>query len=179
MTLPRELTLRRAAGGWTLYQHPARELWTALSRKIDAERTSLIASQRQVLCQERTGALRARLQMEPGSLVEFELFANGENKTVIGYDAARAVLYFDRRKSGGPAVHEKFPVRREAALPLPSAGTLDFQVIWDRSTVEVFAGDGAVYLSGLTFPAPEATEVAVHCRIGRVALERLDVQAEP
>lgn len=59
------------------------------------------------------------------------------------------------------------------------AGTVDFQGIWDRSTVEVFAGDGAVYFSGLTFPAPEAKEVAITCRIGRVALERVDVQAVP
>lgn len=180
MTIPRELALRAIpGGGWSLYQHPARELWSALSRKIDVPRPSLIASQRQVLAQETTGAIRARLQLEPGSQVEFEFFAQGQNKTVIGYDAAHSILYFDRRGSGGPAVHDKFPVRREAPLELPPDGALDFEFVWDRSTVEVFAADGSVYLSGLTFPAEGATEVAMAVKVGRITPHRMDVQALP
>ena len=49
-------------------------------------------------------------------MVEFELFAGASGKTIVGYDAARRVIYFDRRESGGPAVHESFPTRREALL---------------------------------------------------------------
>jgi fructan beta-fructosidase len=177
MTLPRELTLHATpGGGWEIHQAPVRELATALHEKTDTSLASLSTGERHVLSREETGAMRATLRPEPEAVVEFELFASASGKTVVGYDAVRRMIYFDRRESGGPAVHESFPTRREAPLALADNGSLDLQIVWDRSTVEVFAGDGAVYLSGLVFPTPGTSEVAVVARTGRVAVTSLKVQ---
>ena len=57
-------------------------------------------------------------------------------------------------------------MRREAPLSLDAEGVLEMEIVWDRSTVEVFAGHGAVYLSGLVFPDLIADEVAIRVSPG-------------
>ena len=112
-----------------------------------------------------TGALKVKLRPQRDSKVEIELFAAGSTRTVVGYEATLGVVYFDRRESGA-TVSDKFPLRREAPLALDAEGVLEMEIVWDRSTVEVFASHGAVYLSGLVFPDLTADEVAIRVSPG-------------
>ncbi len=177
MTMPRELTLGAGKDGqWMLWQPAVRELWMAPHESSSVEFKRLEASDgRKVLTKLRTGGIRAVLHPEAGSKVEFEMFASEHGKTIVGYDSAKGVLYFDRRDSGGPKVNERFPLRREAALPLDADRALAIELVWDRSTVEVFASKGAVYLSGLVFPDAAAEEVAVSAKTGSVAVDKLEI----
>ena len=118
-----------------------------------------------------TGALKVKLRPQRDSKVEIELFAAGSAKTVVGFEAALGVVYFDRRESGGTTVSDKFPVRREAPLALDAEGVLEMKIVWDRSTVEVFASHGAVYLSGLVFPDLTADEVAIQVSPGSTPVD--------
>jgi len=77
----------------------------------------------------------------------------GEGKeTVIGYDVEKQQLFIDRSRSGLTDFHEAFTQRIVAPLPLPKSGRLKLQVILDRSSVEVFADDGTVYLAAIILP---------------------------
>ena len=168
MTLPRELTLHATAGGgWSLRQRPIRELWVA----PPTSQTLTASDGRSILGKMSTGALKVKLRPQRNAVVAIELFSAGSNNTEVGYDAARGVVYFDRRESGGTAVSDKFPLRREAPLALDAEGVLDMEIVWDRSTLEVFAGDGAVYLSGLVFPDPAADEVAIRVSPGSTPVD--------
>ncbi|MDB6094809.1 MAG: protein SacC2 [Verrucomicrobia bacterium] len=177
LTLPRELTLHQVAEEkWEIRQVPARELWAKLPRREKFATGALWGSDAiKPLGKLRSGAIRAHLSPSPGSVLEFELFADQLHRTVVGYDAARELLYFDRRDSGSPDFHPNFPARHEVKLPLRGGSRLEIMIVIDVSSVEVFASDGAVYLSGLTFPRPEAAAANLKVCGGRVMIEELEV----
>ena len=177
LTLPRELRLREVApGDWRMRQAPARELWAQLPARTEFSRSTLTKEDGVWLMGHlRSGALRASLRPGENSVVEFEVFASDRYRTVVGYDTARGTLCLDRRNSGSPEFHPNFPGRFEAKLPLDATGRLELIIVIDRSTVEIFGGEGEVYLSGLTFPGPEADGIGLRVTAGRIGLERIEL----
>jgi len=72
----------------------------------------------------------------------------------VGYDAVRGTVFVDRTLSGfAPPGDALYPQRREVAVPRPSARQpLRLRVLVDRSSVEVFVGDGELTLTEQVFP---------------------------
>ena len=177
LSLPRELTLRTSENGPRLLQQPARELWQLPAHTTEASFRQLSASDgRKLLGTATTAAIRTTLQPSRDCVIEWELFASANARTVVGYDAARSVLYFDRRDSGSPGWSADFQLRREVPISLTADAALDLDIIIDRSTVEVFADHGAAVLSGLTFPSPESREIAVQVVKGTATFSRMEVR---
>ena len=52
---------------------------------------------------------------------------------------------------------------------------LKLHVLVDRSSVEVFANDGRVAMSGVLFPDPENREIQISSSRGSVVVESLDL----
>jgi fructan beta-fructosidase len=177
MTLPRELTLHETTPGhWQLRQQAPRELWSypgtvthPTLRVQDAEAGTA------PLATTRCGAVRATLKPDADADVEFTLFGSSDSKTVVGYDAARRVLYFDRRLSGGPEIHPHFRLRKEVPLRPAANGLLQLDIVFDFQTAEIFAGGGEVYLSALVFPEASASAVSVKVIHGRTAVKSIEV----
>jgi levanase len=78
------------------------------------------------------------------------LAGDGEG-TVIGYDEAAREVFVDRTRSGTTGFSALFPSRERAPLP-PRDGKVRMRVVVDRSSVEVFAGQGEVAITDLVFP---------------------------
>jgi sucrose-6-phosphate hydrolase SacC (GH32 family) len=177
LTLPRELTLHEVApGDWRIRQMPARELWAQLPVRTEFPRSD--RTKDGGLCplgHLRSGVIRATLRPGENCVVEFVVLASDQHRTVVGYDAARETLSFDRRNSGSPDFHPNFPGRFEARLPLDAAGRLELVIVIDRSTVEVFGGKGEVYLSGLTFPGRASDGIGLQVKVGAIGIERLEL----
>lgn len=177
LTLPRELTLHATGPAqWEIRQVPAREFWQQPHRRVEkpAETLTKEAGARSLgvlTC----GAIELRAIPGANSIFEFELFASPAARTLVGYDAARKILYFDRRLSGGPEFHPNFRARHETKLAPDAGGRIDLMLVLDHSTVEVFGQGGAVYLTGLTFPDAGAEELNVKGVAGSVSIERLTV----
>jgi len=178
MTLPREITLHQTGPqDWQLRQAPAREFWNQ-PHTLETSTLKMLESHegRHVLGKARCAALRSVIKPAKNSVIEFELFASDHIRTQIGYDSARETLYFDRRNSGSPDFHPRFLSRYDTPLPLSADGRITLDIIVDHSSVEVFANDGTVYMSGTVFPDSNADELAVMAVAGSAAVEFLELR---
>jgi sucrose-6-phosphate hydrolase SacC (GH32 family) len=82
-------------------------------------------------------------------------------------------VFVDRRRSGAADFHEDFAARHAAPLA-PRNGRVTLHVFVDRSSVEVFANDGARVLTHRIFPAPDSDGVSLVAEGGTARLLRLD-----
>jgi fructan beta-fructosidase len=74
-----------------------------------------------------------------------------QDELLLGYDAAKNIFYADRSRSGMTAFHASFPAK--AVMPrFCRSVSLKYTVIWDRSSVEIFADDGLSVQTVLVFP---------------------------
>ena len=125
MTIPREISLKTFPDGIRLIQKPARN--TAGFE------------------------IRAALDLAGAREAGWKLqFSNGAS-VLIGYNALNHEVFVDRTHSGQVAFSRDFPVRTSAPL-LQTGKSIDFQILLDRNSVEVFAAGGQVTLTNLVFP---------------------------
>ena len=155
MAVPRELSLRRVDGVLRLHQQPVAEL-AALEATAEP-----VAAQPFDLTGERDlpGGARYRLDLvlEPvdAEQVGLDLLVGPGQTTLLRYAPATGVLGLDRRGSGEVGFSDVFPSHDTVTVPLRE-GRLRLQVLVDRTSVEVFAQDGAICLTQLVF-APDAS----------------------
>lgn len=168
MTLPRKLTLRQTPDGVRLFQAPIDELQNLAGPKLsvsgqnDAKVNAVLSKTR--LASGHTYELRSTVDLGRATEVGWRILAVDGNYTLIGYDKNKGALYVDRTHSGTIAINQDFPVRVEAPLRLKAQLTLD--VVVDRSSVEVFADQGAVTMTNLVFPAENANQLEFYSKGG-------------
>jgi sucrose-6-phosphate hydrolase SacC (GH32 family) len=142
-SLPRELSLRRTPEGIRLVQSPLRELasWrTGEARRVTGA-TAL------------PGSAEIELEIASGdwSEVGFRMSNAAGEEVIVGVTARPLEVFVDRRKSRTTPFHEGYPERH--AGPLRSAsGKVTLRVIFDRTTLEVFANDGETVISDRVYP---------------------------
>ena len=177
LTLPRELTLSYSQdGSWLLHEHPVSELNGALAKaRKDHKGLVLSAGQSAPLGQSLSGEVRMTLRPSADARVELSLFGSASRVTQVGYDVMRGILYLDRRNSGGAFIDGDFTRLYEVGLPLPSRGELELDVVFDHSTVEVFADGGAVTMSAVVLPDAGADSLGIRGIAGSVVFAKLDV----
>ncbi|WP_219834551.1 glycoside hydrolase family 32 protein [Paenibacillus sp. R14(2021)] len=177
MTIPRELSLETRGGAVTLVQRPAREMEQA--RKV-------VASVRETTLQE-ARELVTGLQLDSYEwIIDFDTASGGpfgvkvrvsdEQETVIGYDLELGELFIDRTCSGQVDFHAVFAGRHSVKLE-PVDGRVQLRVYVDRSSVEVFAGDGQAVITDLIFPDPGAQGLELFAGAGNAVLHTLEIYA--
>ena len=175
LTIPRELSLRRGAAGLRLVQRPVREVYGHMGRDPGEHRGLALASGNSLgLGRSLCGIARMRFRPAPGARVELSVFGNGQAGTIVGYDAGRGTLYLDRRHSGSAFSNPHFAKLYNAALPLPASGVLELSVLYDHSTVEVFADDGSLVLSAVVLPDAGSDLISVRSLLGTTQFEQLE-----
>ncbi len=169
-SLPRELSLRRGVDGPTLVQRPVTELtrWrtgaAAVSKVPVGQTASLLAGLIET-------PLELGLTIDPGSTrrITLAIRAAGDSagppeETSISYDRVAGMLAVDRTRSGRVDFHDRFAGRQDAPLRLADGRPLALRIVLDRSSIEVFADDGAVVITDRIF--------------GTAGRRRLEIQAE-
>ena len=151
-SLPRELTLVETKDGPRLAQSPVRELATLRGELLDPPQYAGAGQ-----------SLELELVFDPAR--DGHVIVCGDdagNGTVIGYDAAERQVYVDRTKSrAGEPFHKEFPARFAAPVtPEQGSGAVATRVFVDRTSVEVFAGNGESVITANTFPDPQATRLS-------------------
>jgi fructan beta-fructosidase len=144
MTIPRELALRTFPEGIRLTQKPV---------------AALAELRQSAISKPDTQSFEVRTAMDPGAASEsgWKLRAADGSYILIGYNRLRGEVFVDRTHAGNTAFSRDFPAR--TAAPLPGAGNpLDFTILVDRNSLEVFAGNGRATLTNLVFlsgPPPQ------------------------
>ena len=106
--------------------------------------------------------------------VGLSVLGDHESATRIGYDVASARLFVDRRDSGNTSFHAAFPSFDDAPVELDD-GRLALTVYVDRSSVEVFTGDGRTTITDQVFPNEEADAIGLWADGEGAMLESLTV----
>lgn len=119
----------------------------------------------------------------PGSAGEFGLIirGNGTDGTRIGIRPSENRLIMDRKSSGNTEFHDAFASTDTAPLKQDSDGSYTLTLFIDHCSVEVFAQNGLVTMTGLIFPGPDSTRLSLYAKGGTATAPCLKVTrpAEP
>ncbi len=152
MTIPRALALQTFPDGLRLTQKPIAALQSRREKPVDPSSA-------------RTFELQTTIRPGHATEVGWRLLAGEFQETLVGYDTRTGQIFLDRTKSGQVAFSPQFPRRYRALLPLAN-GELKLRIFVDRSSVEVFAGDGRVVFTALVFPNDANTAVEFYSQGG-------------
>jgi sucrose-6-phosphate hydrolase SacC (GH32 family) len=168
MSIARELSLRKADGGWRLVQRPVKEMETLrrartpLALKNVAGHVDLSK-----LDVATTDLFELEVELEPGTNAVFALkLRTGETEeTVLRVDVSKQELTLDRTRSGKVDFHGRFPGIYRAPVRLID-GRLKLRLFVDTSSVEVFVNDGEIVQTSLILPSTQARHLALEVTSG-------------
>jgi len=185
MSVPRSLSLRERDGSYELRQSPVAELESlrANHRRFGGLRLTGVLTDSNIDRTTSTSVL-PRLSpsaeilatLRPGDSSETGLLlrVGGRQRTVVGYDVAQRRLFIDRTHSGATGFSDRFPGRHFAPFELDH-GELKLHILLDRSSIEVFAGDGELVMTEQIFPAPTSVGLRAYARGGTASLDSVDL----
>ena len=123
--------------------------------------------------------LDAELVIEPGITAGFRIAQkkDSDNKTIseteIGYDALKNQLYVDRSNAGtGKIKNDKL---RQTIDLANEAGKVRLQILFDKSSLEIFVNNGEKVLSTYTFPDENANLLSAFAVGGSALIKFLTV----
>lgn len=142
LTVPRELTLQDGV----IYQQPVAELLALRKQKSERQVMAISAYEYQSLLSE---LCEAKLTIQMGAAEHVKLMlVYGEERLMFCYDRLRQVMTIDRNGM-------KLGARGVRSFMLSAGDVLNFQLLVDKSAVEVFFQDGREAASMLIFPETE------------------------
>ena len=177
MSVAREIGLRATGEGVELVQRPVRELSGLHAGRAYRLRPRIVEPG--VWRLTGSGAWGGKLDVEAtfrlrdAARFGLHVLAGGEERTVVGYDAAAQELYVDRTRAGDGAFSPGFAGVQRAPLPARRA-RVALRILVDRTSVEVFSGQRAI--TDLVFPSSSSRAIRLFAEGGQVGLERLTIR---
>ncbi|SFD24457.1 levanase [Chitinophaga sp. CF118] len=173
MSIPRDLLLKSTPKGIRLYQQPSEVLYASLDKLPAANKLlkkNITISKELTLGTAKsfnTNTNWIDATFTPGTAQSFGFKVaqdkNG-NEVTVGYDIQRNELFI-REKGKGDTI----------SLPVRSSDKVRLQILFDKSSLEVFVNGGETVFTTLLFPEKEATGLAVFAEGGNVQLDSLKV----
>lgn len=154
MSLPRELSLIGTPEGIRLNQRPIRE--TSALRGKELKGSDIAGNQLE---------LDIEIDLAGAEEAGIKILKSGEEETIIGYDAVKEELFFDRTHSGNIAFHKDFPSVERVKLK-PMDGKIKLHIFIDHSIVEVFANDGEQAITDQVFTTKDEAKVETYSKDG-------------
>lgn len=178
-TLPRDISLFTGADGQYY-------LKTVPSPEVKALRDRLTLSARNKGIGKKTS--KFALPSDNGGVCEIALslnakkadavtitLSNGNNEKVdMTFNPEASTFSFDRRQSGITDFSHDFPAKVTA--PTLREGTMQsLRIFIDRSSIEVFDGEGNFVLTNLVFPDSPYTTLSIAAEGGKATLNSLEI----
>jgi sucrose-6-phosphate hydrolase SacC (GH32 family) len=159
-SVPRELALRRGPDGLRLVQAPVAELRSLrVSAKpeviIEAGRLPASAEVEFEVHRATVGEAGVRLASAAGEVV------------TIGVAGDPPEVFVDRRRSRATPFHEAYPGRHAGPVRWRD-GQVTLRVLFDRTTLEVFANDGETVISERVYPTSPFERIEVLAGAGGI-----------
>ncbi|TKK68019.1 glycoside hydrolase family 32 protein [Ilyomonas limi] len=177
MSIPRDLSLRTTADGIRLFQQPSSVVAKRIStlpakQQLTKSNVSLINKELAFSTQPafNTNAYWIEATFIPNSATDVGFTIaqqKGGNGTIINYNVATNELTV--KPAAGDEIH---PLK---AVVQPVEGKIKLQVLFDKSSLEVFANDGEKAITTYIFPPKDATQFSAFAKGGTAILDTLKV----
>ncbi|MDQ4141237.1 MAG: glycoside hydrolase family 32 protein [Bacteroidota bacterium] len=163
MTIARELTLQTTPAGIRLASTPVKELQQLRQETKTIkpqEITSTLDLSKEYGLNSSLTELNLNLDVAKSSELMLK-FSNSKGEYVnVGYSVPEKQLYIDRTHSGKINFEPRFAKKHVAPLPLQD-GKLKLHLFLDVASVEVFANNGQLVMTGIFFPNENFTKVEI------------------
>ena len=174
MTIPRTLSLKATEKGIKLVSKPIDELKN-LRQRLDIS----IVSQK-IVNETKTKTSLATtiksgeliLEFEKGTASDFGVkLSNGKGEfLLIGFDTLSNQFYTDRTFAGKKDFSPDFAGKHYAPR-FSNAQTIKWHIVFDKSSVEVFADDGLTVITDTFFPNEDFNKLTFYANNGYVRLK--------
>ena len=178
-SIPRLMSLRRTSNGLRVVQRPITQLQQLRTSGFAVKDLKINNTQQIKGFQPERNTYELRATFSPVSAQAFGLnLLVGEGlELVIRYDPKLGSLTVDRSNCtdfvSDPSFTKVFAKKISVPLALKN-GQLDLHIFVDRSSIEIFAGDGETVFSASTFPSDKQVGVQAFSEKGTT---RLDLKA--
>jgi len=188
MSVPRDLSLRQTNNGWRLIQRPTSVIQknlAALSGNKMITMTNLtLDNAEKVLNTLNTMRgnsywIDAEWEVGPGVDAGFSIARQKDNnntiiaETIVGYNAATGKLYVDKTNAGTAKLDKNWLLLTTDAGDIGK--TIRLQVLFDKSSLEVFCNDGEKVITTYIFPNDNASGLAAFAKNGRAVIRSLRI----
>ncbi len=178
-TLPRDISLFRSDdGGCYLKTVPSPELLALRDRRVTSVRRKTVGASpaRYALPADGLCEIEMSLNARKASAVTLTLSNSAGEEVVMTYDPAAASFSVDRTRSGLTDFSHDFPAVVTAPT-LASSAPQTVRIFVDRSSVEVFDGDGRFVLTNLVFPTSPYRTLSIAAAGGKATVSDLGIHS--
>jgi fructan beta-fructosidase len=186
MSIPRDLVLRETKYRIRLFQEPAAIIKNNLSKfsgkPIELKNVRLDTKEEQIFNDKNICGnsywLEAELDVQPNTTAGFKIAGrkNGNQNitgTEIGYDAAKHQVYVDRSNSDSGKINQK-KVRLIADV-IETGGKIKFEILFDKSSLEVFVNNGEKVITTYIFPEKDENLLSAFALGGKAVIPTLKI----
>ncbi len=175
-SVPRSLELKTFPEGIRLTQTPIKELESLRTIHRTVDQTTFEGTWQPKKFVPAKNAYELIVEFENISAEDFGLnLCVGQNeKTVVGYNASKEVLYVDRRNSGYDDFSKVFPSINKGPLK-NRTNTVKLHIFIDKCSIEVFGNDGETSISSKIYPDNSSTGINFFSNNGKVKIKSLDM----
>ena len=174
MSLPRRLSVKKVGNEWILIQQPVEQA-KQLRQKLSSWKNLNLKNNFLLPANSQTCELQLVLKPSAQTISGIRLAKGKDQYVEIGYDATKEVLYFDRSKSGDTSFHSAFGKLSRFESPLKTQNArVNLRIFFDKSIVEIFAGEGEVVMTTQIFPPEKNNSIELFSNGREVVFESVN-----
>jgi fructan beta-fructosidase len=161
MTLPRELSLVKINNSYVLKNSPVEPFKKQLVSEFSKDLMPIKPQQKINFTYDNFN--QSEIKFKAASKNLKLIFSNEVNDSlVLNYDAAQKTFSIDRRHSGIVNFEENFGKEiHKTATPSIISETIDYQIILDWSSIEIFLNEGVYSFTEQIFPNKPYTKLSI------------------
>jgi len=179
-TLPRKLSLSRNFNGYIIKSAPAEEIsQLRAKRKLIASadlKGAIAITQKQTLPYEINLTFNTNKLQWLNFAEKFgvELSADNGDKITVAYNHSKRVFYIDRLFSDTND-QKANPQETDYAPFIANGETLDFRIIIDHASIELFSGNGCVVMTERISPDKAFNSIKIFAEGGEITLQEASI----
>lgn len=153
LTIARELTLKEVNGKYYLASTPVQEFDKYKGRLINEIQYKYVFNG------------TAIMESEDVPVEDFSIVLSNEKgeSVMIGYSKSSNQFYIDRTKSGDTNFHKEF-AQVSKAVRISNSSTMNFKLVIDVASVELFADDGLSVMTSIYFPSITFNTISINAK---------------
>jgi fructan beta-fructosidase len=176
MTVPRELKITDVGASMFVASRPVAELQEIQSKPIVAEQVK-VAKDLDLSKMAKNMAIPFQLNMEMDQIADFSIVLSNDSheQLILGYDKKSNQYFIDRTSSGKIDFQTDFAAKHWAPR-LSNKEKMDFTLLIDESSAELFGDEGLTVMTEIFFPQEPYNSMHVQTNDG-IVLRKLTLTA--